>query len=130
MALCICIKASYAIGVAKRFKRCSLLLYIKAGYGNFKSPYFRAHFTNTPSLLTSYAITAFHQSAQGNQNFQRFGQSGLMMQGFKKLPASPFILDGTIDVKRDAVFKYGVPAGIIIPSLDSLKMCLQEPVAG
>lgn len=96
-------------------------LYIKAGYGNFKSPYFRAHFTNTPSLLTSYAITAFHQSAQGNQNFQRFGQSGLMVQGFKKLPASPFILDGTIDVKRDAVFKYGVPAGIIIPSLDSLK---------
>jgi len=96
-------------------------LYIKAGYGNFKSPYIRAHFTGASSDRNGYAITAFHQAAQGKLNFQRFGQSGVLLEGFKKIQASPLRLNAAIDFNRDVVFKYGVPAGINIPSVDAVR---------
>lgn len=96
-------------------------VYIKAGYGNLSSPYFRAHFSKAIDQYTGYAISAYHQAAKGNQVFQQFAHTGMFINGVKKLSNRPFTVDGNIEFNRQAVYKYGFPIGTTIPAIDAIK---------
>ncbi|MBM3411996.1 MAG: hypothetical protein FJY19_01230 [Bacteroidetes bacterium] len=101
-------------------------VYIKAGYGNLKSPYFRAHFSKAIDQYTAYAISTYHQSAKGKQLFQQFAHTGVFINGTKKLSNRPFTVDGNIEFNRQAVYKYGFPTGVAIPAIDSIKNIVTE----
>lgn len=96
-------------------------VYIKAGFGNFRSPYLRAHLSGSSPQSHGYSFTGFHQSARGSQNYQQFVQSGMTATGFKKLSTRPYVLNGKVDFNRDVVFRYGLPVGITTPVIDSVK---------
>jgi len=94
---------------------------VKVGFGNFKSPYLRAHFSGASAKQAGYSFSAYHHAAKGKQIFQQFAQTGILINGFKQLTNKPFGVDGNFEFNRQSVYKYGFPIGTIIPTIDSIK---------
>ncbi|HET9057024.1 MAG TPA: hypothetical protein VFN30_09285 [Chitinophagaceae bacterium] len=79
--------------------------YVKAGFGNFSTPYVEAGFSFGDGSKTSVNLLANHISSKGNLPFQQYSRSGLSLNG--NFVSGKIEWYGKAAYNQDTYYQYG-----------------------
>jgi hypothetical protein len=90
-------------------------LYAKIGYGNLKSPFAQLYFSKGLGASKGLSASAIYQSATGKLPLQKFAQSEIALNGFRKILSKNLSVDVGIRYNLDQVNRYGFRTPIVLP---------------
>ena len=90
-------------------------LYAKIGYGNLKSPFAQLYFSKGLGARKGLSASATYQSATGKLPLQKFAQSEIALNGFRKSLSKNLSVDVGIRYNLDQVNRYGFRTPIVLP---------------
>jgi hypothetical protein len=90
-------------------------LYAKIGYGNLKSPFVQLYFSKGLGASKGLSASAIYQSATGKLPLQKFAQSEIALNGFRKILSKNLSVDVGIRYNLDQVNRYGFRTPIVLP---------------
>ena len=90
-------------------------IYAKIGYGNLKSPYAYLCFSKGQGASKGLSASVFYQSAKGKLPLQKFSQSEITLNGFRKILSKNLNVDAGVRYNLDQVNRYGFRTPIVLP---------------
>jgi hypothetical protein len=95
--------------------------YIKAGYGNYSTPYLQGAFSFGDGKRSILNINAKHVSSKGNLPFQQFGKTNVGITGIFNTPDDGHEITAKIFWDNHSTYQYGFQPDTLKLSKDSLK---------
>lgn len=80
--------------------------YIKAGFGNYTTPYIRAGFSFGDAATSLINVNAHHTSSKGNLTFQQFSKTGADINGIFN-PSENLEWNGKLFFDQTTQYQYG-----------------------
>lgn len=90
-------------------------LYAKVGYGNLRSPYAQLYFSKGEGTNNGLSASAFYQRATGKLPLQKFGQTEVSLNGFRKILSKNLSVDAGVRYNLDQVNRYGFRVPVVLP---------------